>query len=321
MRERLRLVRVAQLMVAEGTLDEEAPLRVLSDILGAMAVDEVEAHWEVVEALLNAEGAANSRGELSSRSKLIFVQAMKDLKVRSVAYRNEALVARVMAMWSNLLSLTERSGLNVKGNFREIDPTDVEMSRNDTQDKESPQNSIDKVETFGHELQKFERMIRTRELTDEERNSLLGSVKELLEIMESKSFSGERLDPGGNLIENRDEMFCLFSEKTHLLNRQLEDPLFRRQVLVEIALTIDRVDENNETGNLAVAELRQRTDILFHQTTSPGDQFSAVVASALQLDEEWRSWRPDFKSFEKPRFEFPMRGEFRASTEAGIPVS
>ena len=311
-----RLLDLALTLSETGVVEPACVFNALEQLVETCTIADCEDVFTWVEA---------RRGRLSAdalwrRGKLVMLRTCNELQRRLSKTADTVLRGRVLLLLSSLYPLSERSALNLGGNYNagnttELDELDADTAANATDaDAKAEGVVVDRAfyETFWS-LQKFFSNPPAALEPAAGWKTFCSSLRSVLDNFEThrldKTSSGgvkpgvkPSVPSGATYVEAGIDAGTKYLTAAPLLHLQLRDPAFRRHFLVQCAVFLGFCTSPLYKGVDAAdaRDAKKRVMEAIRQTPPHGEEFAAAVALALRREEGWVLWKRDnCKDFER----------------------
>ena len=347
-----RLLDLALTLSETGVVEPACVFNALEQLLETCTIADCEDVFTWVEA---------RRGRLSAdalwrRGKLVMLRTCNELQRRLSKTADTVLRGRVLLLLSSLYPLSERSALNLGGNYNagnvtELDVRDAEgddaQARAGTQASDANAEAegvvVDRAfyETFWSLQKFFSNPPAALEPTGGWKTfaRALGSVLDNFETHRlDKTSAGRAVTTVTTVTGGGDEhrgaaaaniegttAGTKYLTAAPLLHLQLRDPAFRRHFLVQCAVFLGFCTAPclyKGVDAKGALDAKKRVMEAIRHTPPHGEEFAAAVALALRREEGWVLWKRDnCKDFERepeaPRAPPPAAPVMRRRPRAG----
>ena len=310
-----RLLDLALTLSETGVVEPACVFNALEQLVETCTIADCEDVFTWVEA---------QRGRLSAdalwrRGKLVMLRTCNELQRRLSKTADTVLRGRVLLLLSSLYPLSERSALNLGGNYNagnttELDDQNAAGDANTAGDASAKAEGVVVDRAFYETFWSLQKFFSNPPAALEPAagwktfSTSLGSVLDNFETHRlDKTSSGRAAAaagasvPSGANVEGRDAG-TKYLTAAPLLHLQLSDPAFRRHFLVQCAVFLGFCTSPLYKGVDAKAarDAKKRVMEAIRQTPPHGEEFAAAVALALRREEGWVSWKRDnCKDFER----------------------
>ena len=310
-----RLLDLALTLSETGVVEPACVFNALEQLVETCTIADCEDVFTWVEA---------RRGRLSAdalwrRGKLVMLRTCNELQRRLSKTADTVLRGRVLLLLSSLYPLSERSALNLGGNYNagnttELDDQNAAGDANTAGDASAKAEGVVVDRAFYETFWSLQKFFSNPPAALEPAagwktfSTSLGSVLDNFETHRlDKTSSGRAAAaagasvPSGANVEGRDAG-TKYLTAAPLLHLQLSDPAFRRHFLVQCAVFLGFCTSPLYKGVDAAdaRDAKKRVMEAIRQTPPHGEEFAAAVALALRREEGWVLWKRDnCKDFER----------------------
>ena len=312
-----RLLDLSLFISEAGICDHGVVFTVLEQLVEACTISDCERVFTWVESrrgLLSADA-------LWKRGKLIMLRTCNELLRRLSKTHDTVLRGRVLLLLSSLYALSERSALNLAGNYNRANITaldemsgargggagdDVDMGGGDEGHTASVVDTAF-YKTFWS-LQIFFQQPPVALGTPGGWDTFFTALTAVLDNFETHQLDHQSV--GGGMTSASADVDVLgpkYLTAAPLLQLQLRDPTFRRHFLVQCAILLGFCDNppaasttqlalKVDTAQVATAKARVEA-----QLAATGAGFAAAVSHIMDRERGWVAWKKDnCKDFERP---------------------
>ncbi|KAF8131614.1 THO complex subunit 1 transcription elongation factor-domain-containing protein [Boletus edulis] len=302
------------------------PFTVLQDLLETQTIESCSHifSWIEMQASRLTQGMVPQKGKA-----LILLRTLNDLLRRlSKTGSTTMFCGRILTFLSGVFPLGERSGVNLRGRGTvEVDRGDAEMKDESLKpslpgdkmdvdeeqgtDETKKQPKLDKDDTFENFKQAVEKVLPViKEATTKER-AMMGNRAS---TNQSGPLKRKRDEPGEE-TNTSDYFFAKFLTSPDLLNLEIADTHFRRQVIFQLVILLNHLLSFTKSAKATWATPRNRSlqmdftlepaDVQWVQdtivkataelrSTAPnGPAFADTVNTILEREKNWVKWKND----------------------------
>ncbi|CAJ0961833.1 unnamed protein product, partial [Mesorhabditis belari] len=305
----------------KGFCTRPTPLQCMADAFDFSNVANCEKYFAIVE---------ENQEALKKLDTVPMLRTCNDLLKRLSRATNATFCGRILFFLSRFLALSEKSGLNITGQFNTTNETFFENLLADAQsgsksdEKESTRESVDpafytnfwKMQSFFCNPHKcFEKL---------EWGNFRQCLHEVLIY-----FASHKLEKGSKHRKRRKEQgwfdepdlyFAKYLTSTKLFALQIADSQFRRSFLVQTLIILQYLLADvkfkaskkeailTEDQQRFVTEMQEKCYRLLRETYPNGQHFSDSLKKILQREEEWSKWKNNgCQDYSSRRILAPMR--------------
>ncbi|KAJ8328681.1 hypothetical protein QVD99_004433 [Batrachochytrium dendrobatidis] len=334
----------------QGFTDDVIAFRLIHDFLDFMTVDCTDSLFSYLDSRVEIM----TLGMQSERGRGLFLlRFCNDFLRRMSKSKHNVVCGKLLTLVSNTYPLSERSGVNVRGEYNVGNVTVFEPASNSNEMDDNKEPNLDSLKTkaeFYHcfwSLQEYfsnptllfdishftkfqtgvEKVVKIFDDIQKESDQNTGSDRERRKVGEKKHRVPTIADA------RNDYFFPKFLTSTNLFDLELNDPFFRRQILLQIMIVfqflsslvsmekekiVKQFSEIAQSINRAiqyayvltadqeswVSECRSRSFKVLERISPNGKKFSKTLLTVLMHERNWLKWKlGSCSSYEKPIIE------------------
>uniref|UniRef100_A0A6B2L1W3 THO complex subunit 1 n=1 Tax=Arcella intermedia TaxID=1963864 RepID=A0A6B2L1W3_9EUKA len=290
----------------------------IQEAFEAMSTKECEEWFKFIESntdhlhqILSTTNDKNANGHA--------VRALAGL-LRRLSKTNDVLFCgRILLSLSRIMPLLDPSGVNSKGLINRANITNIQPS--DDNDFMVGVEDIGKLDKEGEDVsidfqfhQQFWSMVQYFQdpekavSTEQHWETASHQIKQVLKVFTSiTSLQNEE----GTDVTASDVSFIKFLTSPKLIQLEVQDPYFRRHILIQLLIFCQAVKKSSLKSNettlnemkSTMEEFEKKAKSLIEKTSSNGKKISAAISHILKREENWINWKKDgcvsFERFEK----------------------
>ncbi|KAI8148565.1 THO complex, subunit THOC1 [Fennellomyces sp. T-0311] len=359
----------------QGYLDAVVPLTLIEELLDAHTINGCEQLFDYIE----ERKARLTVNMIPGRGKgLVLLRMCNELLRRLSKERNTVFCGRILMFLANSFPLGERSGVNLRGDFNTEEPVkydsneDVDADPNMSEDQKTfyklfwstrkyftnppiifQKDAFDELRKGGDAiLERFKQISNNEQAVSGDSGRATertGAKRKNSDAMDIDS--EENNDTAQKMLDeiNRDYQFPRLLSSRKLLELEIEDTRFRRNVIVQFLILFQYLsgftqEEKDATQKLLtsrgatkqslvqpaytlegeelqwVDDTRKSMIDLLKQTKPHGELYTDIVQTILRHERNWIVWKASgCPPFEKPPAELPIETDTaRASKRARL---
>ncbi|GJQ15802.1 hypothetical protein GpartN1_g7593.t1 [Galdieria partita] len=310
-----RLIDLSLLLSKEGTVEQAIPCQLLEDLMDTTPTNQC---WRVLDYFEEHLGNFRSN-DILFKGKLIFLRACISLLRRYSRVLDAETCGRIILLLSSAFPPSERSGVNLKGNFHTSNTTQY-VGVDEQREFSSSDTVLDwnLYETFWSLQQVLSNP--TVAYGHMEWKSFCNSLSKVLQVMETDpvrefadcSLSNIQAEQMADEQSYHHMDFVKYLTNPYLLSFEFRDSIFRRYHLVQYLIFLQHMATLRETFTwIDRNELEAIVNKIFRvlQGTKPhGEKFAEYIKRVLLHERYWLKWKTldNCKAFERPPCEVPV---------------
>jgi len=302
-----RLIDLSLLLSCQGIAEAVVPCQLLEDLMDTTPTSQC---WRILDYF--EERLANFRShDVLFKGKLIFLRACIGLLRRFSRVMDAETCGRIILLLSSAFPPSERSGVNLKGNFHISNTTEyVAASEGDNSLAGDVLLDWNLYETFWS-LQQF-LSNPTLVCGSNEWKNFCNSLSKVLQVMETDPVrdyvESTTYDMQDDITLDKDSEYYMdfvkYLTHPHLLSYQFRDSIFRRYHLVQYLIFLQHMATLKESW-IDRSELEGLVNRIFKvlKGTKPqGEDFVEYIKRVLLHERYWLKWKTldNCKAFERP---------------------
>ncbi|EME29476.1 THO complex subunit 1 [Galdieria sulphuraria] len=311
-----RLVDLSLLLSKESMVEQATPCQLLEDLMDTTPTNQC---WRVLDYFEKHLGNFRSH-EILFKGKLIFLRACISLLRRYSRVLDAETCGRIILLLSSAFPPSERSGVNLKGNFHTSNTTQYVRAEEEREYSSTSGDCLldwNLYETFWS-LQQF-LSNPTVAYGPAEWKSFCNSLSKVLQVMETDPVRELADDPLSMTeveqvsVEQCEHQldFVKYLTSPYLLSFQFRDSVFRRYHLVQYLIFLQHMATLRENfawiGSDEMEGLVNRIFRVLQGTKPQGERFVEYIKRVLLHERYWLKWKTldNCKAFERPPCEIP----------------